>query len=67
MLKISRSGQTLRLSWPTFATNYILETTTSLPAASWEVVTNTPTVTAPSRCVQLPLTGPSQFFRLRQP
>jgi hypothetical protein len=67
VLKISRTGQTLVLSWPASATNYLLEATTSLSAVSWTTVTNTPTVTATERSVQLPITGNAKFFRLRQP
>lgn len=66
-LKMSLSGQTVTLSWPVGATNYVLEAAPSLPAISWTTVTNTPTVTATNRSVQLPITGPAQFFRLRQP
>lgn len=67
MLKISRTGETVILSWPASATNYFLEAATSMPALSWDSVTNTPTVTTNERNVQLPLTGNAQFFRLRQP
>jgi hypothetical protein len=66
-VQITRSGQAVTLSWPVEAANYILEATTSLPAVSWTTVTNTPTVTATNRSVQLPLTGNARFFRLRQP
>ena len=66
-VQISRSGQNVSLSWPAEATDYVLETTTSLPAVSWATVTNTPTVTTNERSVQLPLTGNAKFFRLRKP
>jgi hypothetical protein len=66
-LKIARTASDLTLSWPIEATNFVLEATTSLPAVSWTTVTNTPTITATERSVQLPLTGPARFFRLRQP
>lgn len=66
-VQISRSGQNVTLSWPAEATDYVLETTTSLPAASWATVTNTPTVTTNERSVQLPLTGTAKYFRLRRP
>lgn len=67
VLKISRTGQTVSLSWPASATDYILEATTSLPAATWDSVTNNPTVGSTERSVQLPLTGTAKFFRLRKP
>lgn len=66
-LQIAPAPSALALSWPVEATNYVLEATTSLPAVSWTTVTNTPTITTSERSVQLPLTGPAQFFRLRQP
>jgi hypothetical protein len=66
-LKIARSAQNVTLAWPVEATNYILEAATSLPAVSWDTVTNTPTVTTNERSVQLPPTGNARFFRLRRP
>ena len=66
-LQLVQSAQDIMLTWPVGATNYVLEAATSLPAISWATVTNTPTVTATNRRVQLPLTGPAQFFRLRKP
>lgn len=66
-LSIARSASGLALSWPVQATNYILEAATTLPAVSWDVVTNTPTVTTNERSVQLPLAGNAKFFRLRKP
>jgi hypothetical protein len=62
---MSASGAA-NVSWPAKATNYVLETATSLPAVSWDLVTNTPTVTTNERGVQLPLTGNATFFRLRK-
>ncbi len=67
VLRIESTAGSPTLSWPAKATNYVLEAATSLPAVSWTTVTNTPTVTATNHRVQLPLTGPAQFFRLRQP
>lgn len=66
-LKITRTLSGVELSWPVEATNHVLEATTSLPAVSWDVVTNTPTITTNKRSVQLPLTGTARFFRLRRP
>jgi hypothetical protein len=66
-LKIVRAGRTVVLSWPVGATNYILEAAASLPAGSWETVTNNPTVTTDEHSVQLSLTDAAKFFRLRKP
>jgi hypothetical protein len=51
----------------TKATNYVLEAATSLPAISWNPVTNNPTISGRERSLQLPLTGAAKFFRLRSP
>jgi hypothetical protein len=67
VLKMSRSGQTVILSWPVVATNFVLEITTTLHAVSWDAVTNTPTVGAIERSGQPPITGNAKFFRLRNP
>jgi len=64
---IARSDQSVTLSWPVQATNYVLEAATSLPAVSWEAVTNAATVGATERSVQTPIMGGSRFFRLRRP
>jgi hypothetical protein len=66
-VQITRSGQDVTLSWPVEAAAYVLEVATTLPAASWASVTNTPIVTSTNRSVQLPVTGNARFFRLRKP
>jgi hypothetical protein len=66
-LKIIPADQKVVLSWPADATNFVLESATSLPAVSWTTLTNTPTDSATERSVQLPLTGNARFFRLGQP
>jgi hypothetical protein len=67
VLRIGSTAGSPTLSWPAKATNYVLEAATSLPVVSWTTFTNTPTVTATNRSVQLPATGSARFFRLRQP
>lgn len=64
-LTMMATAMALTLSWPVEATNFVLEATTSLPTVSWTTVTNTPTVAAAKRSVQLPVTGDARFFRLR--
>lgn len=66
-LKIARTTAGVALSWPVQATNYVLEAATSLPAVTWNPVTNNPTVGPAERSVQLPITGAAKFFRLRSP
>ena len=66
-LKIASQAGGARISWPVGATNYVLEAATSLPAVSWNPVTNNPIVGPTERSVQLPVTGAAKFFRLRRP
>lgn len=65
-VRIKSAAGAANLSRPAKATDYVLETATALPVVSWATVTNTPAVTATNRRVQLPLTAPAQFFRLRR-
>jgi len=66
-LDIGRSVGGVQLSWPSKATNYVVEAATSLSASSWDTDTNAPTVIGRNRCLQLPATGNAKFFRLRKP
>lgn len=62
-----RTETDILLSWPVEATGYALETATSLPALSWDPVTIIPAVSVTEHSVQLPITGPAKFLRLRKP
>lgn len=66
-LALTRSAQGADLTWAAKATNYVLEATTSLPAISWNPVTNSPTISGRDRKLQLPFTGAAKFFRLHKP
>jgi len=66
-LDIGSSVGGVQLSWPSKATNYVVEAATSLSASSWDTDTNAPTVIGRNRCLQLPATGNAKFFRLRKP
>ena len=52
------------LSWPTNADGFALVTTFSLPASSWNAVTNVPVVLGSSYSVTVPATNAQQYFRL---
>jgi hypothetical protein len=66
-LLVSRSGNTLQISWPPDAIGYALEKTTILqPATSWTPVTNNPVLQGGRQTLNLPITNQNQFFRLRQ-
>ena len=43
-LAIAPAGRKVVISWPVAATNYVLQTTLSLSAPSWQTVTNPPPV-----------------------
>jgi hypothetical protein len=55
------------LVWPTNAAGFALETTFSLPASAWNVVTDAPAIVGNLFNVTVPATNPHQFFRLRYP
>lgn len=58
----------LTLSWPTVATNYVLQTADVLaPPISWSYVTNGPVVLGNEKTLTLPLSGRSKFYRLNRP
>jgi uncharacterized delta-60 repeat protein/uncharacterized repeat protein (TIGR01451 family) len=65
-LTVIRADQSLVMSWPVGAGNYILETTTDLmPPAVWTPVTNPPpAVVGGQNTVTIPIGNGSEFFRL---
>jgi hypothetical protein len=52
----------LQLSWPAFATNYVLESNSGLGPEGWATVSPPPQTNG----YTVPVSGGSQFFRLRQ-
>jgi hypothetical protein len=56
--------QTAVLSWPSSATGFVLQQTSSLPAASWVTVTNAVNATNGFNQVAVPATSAAQFYRL---
>jgi sugar lactone lactonase YvrE len=67
-LQFQSSGSQLLLSWPTTATGYRLETTSSLsPGNQWLAVTNSPVVVGPTFVMTNDLRGAAAFFRLSHP
>jgi hypothetical protein len=57
---------TLQLSWPTNAVGYSLESASSFPAQVWSPVTNSLTSIGEFFVVELSITEPRQFYRLRK-
>ncbi|HEV2390904.1 MAG TPA: Calx-beta domain-containing protein [Verrucomicrobiae bacterium] len=66
-LSFTHSGNSLVVSWPVDAANYVLETTTNLtPPVIWYPLTNTPPVSINGQnTVSIPIGDGSVFFRLR--
>jgi O-glycosyl hydrolase len=58
----------ITVSWPSTATNYVLEKSAGIDGASnWSAVTNTPQPNGQEVSVTVPAVGQQQFFRLRKP
>jgi ferredoxin/PKD repeat protein len=58
----------LSLSWPSSLADVVVEQSATLGAGSqWTAVTNLPAVGPDNSSVNLPVTGGSRFFRVRQP
>ena len=68
-LKINRSDDTIILSWPLSATNFVLQGSDSLlsPSATWSNVLVTPNISGQENIVTLPLSGDTKFYRLQHP
>jgi hypothetical protein len=65
-LAITTSTTNVNLSWPLFAANYQLQSTTNLLGA-WSFVPQTPSTNSEQISVTLPHNGSQQFFRLIEP
>jgi hypothetical protein len=66
-LSVNRSASGIAMSWPTTATNYVLESALSpLPTASWSGVTNSVTSVDGTNSVNIGIAGTNRFFRLRK-
>lgn len=66
-LEINVSGVAeVQVRWSTNDLDCILETTLTLPAASWQVVTNTKAVVGQQYIVNLDVSEARRYFRLRK-
>jgi hypothetical protein len=67
-LLASRSGSQVVLSWPLWATNFVLETSGVLGAsASWSALTNAVGLSGSSLVTTTAVNSASAFYRLRSP
>ena len=63
-LTITRSGNNVLICWPSPATGFKLQQSTSLTAASWTDVSQAPTDDGTTKCVTLPVGSAPMFYRL---
>jgi formylglycine-generating enzyme required for sulfatase activity len=63
-LNIAVAGNQVVLSWPSAATNYILQSTTNLLPAAWNAVSGAPALVNSQNTVTNPISGTQQFYRL---
>ncbi len=67
-LSWSYNGGQLRLSWPTNATDFVLQSATALTSGGdWQDFPTPPTEINGQKVVTITPTGPCGFFRLRRP
>ena len=64
-LSISRAGANAVVSWPTAASGYVLESSSSLSSPGWTTVMDSATVVGPRYNLTVAPTG-TTFYRLRQ-
>lgn len=64
---IARSGGNVILTWPTSATGYQLQASSTLAPGAWQAAGLTPTVEGDSNKVTVSPSAPTQFFRLIKP
>jgi len=60
-LNITRTGNSVTISWPTAATGFTLEASPALSPATW-----TPVSGVTGNSVTVPVSGSASYFRLRQ-
>jgi hypothetical protein len=67
-LNILQVGQNIQLSWPNWATNFVLQETADVnTAGTWSNVTATVTTTATESGSTVPKSGGTKFYRLYKP
>jgi formylglycine-generating enzyme required for sulfatase activity len=63
-LSIALAGRQVVLSWPTTATNFVLQSTTNLSPAAWSTNSPAPVVVNGQNTVTNAISGTHQFYRL---
>ena len=65
-LTITPSGTNVILTWPTNAVGFTLQSTTNLSPAVWSTNSPAPVVIGGQNVIINPISGPQQFYRLKQ-
>jgi hypothetical protein len=67
-LGIAQSDRAIRLSWPLWASNFILQEASGdlSPGMNWSSPGVTPAATTNANVVTLPLSSTTKFYRLRR-
>jgi DNA-binding beta-propeller fold protein YncE len=67
LLQCVRIAQQVQLSWSQLATNFVLETSTTLgPNATWTPLSETPISVGANLQLTYPVSNSARFYRLRQ-
>jgi len=66
ILSVKAVGNNIQLAWPEWAGDFTLESTPSLPASTWTVVSGTRITNDSIITITLPITGTQQYYRLRK-
>ncbi len=66
-LQINLVGSQVQLSWPAYATGFVLESNPNLGTTNWNAVTDVPATNGTQVFLSEPVTGTNQFYRLRHP
>jgi hypothetical protein len=65
-LSIMRSGSSVAISWPTAATDYLLECTDNLSSGNWNTVAGEPEITGGQNTLQFGIGSAAKFYRLKE-
>jgi uncharacterized repeat protein (TIGR03803 family) len=65
-LSIAPAGNQVAISWPSWATNFVLQTATDLPSGNWSNITNGFVTNGSSYLFTINATSEAAYFRLRQ-
>jgi hypothetical protein len=63
---IALAGDQVVVSWPTLASNYVLQSTTDLATGRWSNITNGITITGTNYVFTNSMSGQAGFFRIQE-